>query len=202
MLLALMDGQPKCASELAVSANVSTSTASHHLSALVKGGVVDVVQVGRHRYHRLAGYQVADLIEILGNLAQGLGRVSKKELLTPCRSCYDHLAGRVGVAVRVGLEDRGFLVLENDRFLVTPAGGEFFGSFGLDMGSLRAGKRPLTKACIDWTERVPHLGGALGAALLGKLFERGWLERGGLPRQVVVTPVGKECLASVFGAMI
>jgi DNA-binding transcriptional ArsR family regulator len=133
MLLALMDGQAKCASELASAANISTSTASHHLAALVKGGVVDVVQEGRHRYHRLAGYQVAELIEILGNLGRGAGPVSKKELLTPCRSCYDHLAGRTGVALRVGLEEKGYLILENDRFLVTASGFSFFESFGFDM---------------------------------------------------------------------
>ncbi|AIE87729.1 ArsR/SmtB family transcription factor [Fimbriimonas ginsengisoli] len=196
MLLAMMDGRVHPASDLAAIAHVSPSTASHHLAALVEGGLVTVTQIGRCRYHGLAGPEIAELLESIGSLSPASLRAARP--LAECRSCYDHLAGRFGIRLRKGLEAREFVRLEGDRFTVSPSGFEFFTEFGIDVAALKAKRRPLARACIDWTERVPHIGGSLGAALLSRLLDRGWVTRGDIPRSLTVTPVGEECLQS-FG---
>lgn len=200
MLLALMGERALSASELAAQANVAPSTATHHLSMLVEGGLVLVEQQGRCRYHKLAGYEIAELLEKLGTVGSVSRTVkaSRREILTECRSCYDHLAGVIGVSLRKRLEDRNYIVENGERYDITDQGAEFFTEFGIDIRALSAARRPLTRACIDWTERVPHLGGSLGAALLAKLVERHWIVRGPVARQLCVTPVGDECLRTLF----
>jgi len=203
MLIALMDGRAFPASELASIAHVSPSTASHHLSCLVQGGLVEVIESGRHRYHRLAGRQVADVIEAMGVLVRP-ERPSRKlsahaASLAGCRTCYDHLAGKLGVELRMRLLERGILFEDGDRYGISGRGEAFLSEFGIDVEDLRRSKRQLSKACLDWTERVPHIGGALGAALYQRLTGRGWLIPGALPRSLVVTPIGSECLETTFG---
>lgn len=200
ILLALMDGRAFPASELAAIAHVSPSTASHHLASLVQGGLVEVFVSGRHRYHRLAGPQVAELLESLGSIVvPPVRRLAPAAAgLAECRTCYDHLAGKLGVRLRKSLEVRGFILNEGDRFMPTPSGEQFLCEFGLDVSALTRGRRPQSKACLDWTERVPHIGGALGAVLFDRLVERGWLAKGDAPRSIVVTEIGKECLDRTF----
>lgn len=199
MLMALMDDRPRSASELAAAANVTPSTASHHLGALLRGGLVKVSREGRVRYHRLAGYRVAELIELMTSFGPPSRAEPAKEKLAYCRTCYDHLAGQLGVALRLSLEANHFIEPEGDRYRVTASGERFFVDFGVDVGLLRKRKRALTRACLDWTERVPHLGGSLGAAILGRMLEQGWLKRGDCPRQLIVTPAGEARLGVIVG---
>ena|SRR5579862_1804262 len=200
ILLALMDGRSHPAGDLACAAHVSPATASHHLSRLVEGGLVEVVQQGRHRYHRLTGIEIAELLESLGSVGRPVPRKPPPGAakLAYCRTCYDHLAGELAVQLREGMEKRGLLLQESDRFSVTPSGTGFFADLGIQVEELRKARRPLARLCIDWTERVPHLGGSLGAALLSRLLEKRWLTRVAGCRQVVVTPVGRQCLQELF----
>lgn len=192
MLLAMMDGRAFPASDLAAMAHVSPPTASHHLAKLIEGGLVEAVQQGRHRYHRLANPQVAELIEMLGAVPSP-ALPSKAGVLTYSRSCYDHLAGKLGVEIRQSLQSRDLIALDGDRYQVTREGERFFEDFGIDS------RTSLAKTCIDWTERVPHLGGALGRAVMSRLLAREWIARGEIPRLIVVTPFGEEGLKETFG---
>ncbi|MES1227471.1 MAG: winged helix-turn-helix domain-containing protein [Armatimonadota bacterium] len=187
ILLVLMDGRSYPATDLAARVHVSNSTASHHLGLLVEAGFVQVICQGRHRYHRLAGHEVADVVESLGAVAK-----PPQKVVTPLsagRSCYNHLAGEIGVQVRQSLESRGFIGSASGIYEVLPIGKDLFESLGLDVG--------LTgKVCLDWTERVPHVGGALGRALFSALIEKGWICRGDVPRQIQL--VQKDCFNAAF----
>jgi DNA-binding transcriptional ArsR family regulator len=201
ILLALMDGRAFPASDLASIAHVSPSTASYHLANLVQGGLVEVFESGRHRYHRLAGHEVAELLESMGSLGKPASRrLSPKAIaLGDCRTCYDHLAGRLGVELRISLVARGLLTEDGSGFKLSENGSRFFKEFGVDVLDLRTSKRTFAKACLDWTERLPHIGGALGSAIFHRLLERGWIARGEIPRKIVVTPIGAKCLYEAFG---
>jgi DNA-binding transcriptional ArsR family regulator len=197
MLMALVDGRAMPAGELAYSAGVTAQTASSHLSRLLDGGLLAVEKEGRHRYYRLAGAHVAQALEQLAAIRPA-GPVRRKAL-TPearemsfARCCYDHLAGRLGVAVTDALMRRDFLLpAENKIFEVTPAGKTWFGGVGVDVAALKPTRRGLARQCLDWTERSHHLAGPLGAAFLRALCEKGWLRRSRVSRRVEVTPKGR-----------
>ena len=197
MLLAMMDGRAFPVSELAAMAHVSLPTASHHLAILVEGGIVDVLQQGRHRYHRLAGPHVASLIEQLAVLANSTTPIRKptagQRLLMDGRVCYNHLAGHLGVGLRQSLEVQGQIQVDNDRYVLTESGMQFFADFGLDLRDQSFGK-----LCLDWTERVPHIGGKLGSALFQLFLQREWIARGDIPRQIRVTKIGKARFHELF----
>jgi DNA-binding transcriptional ArsR family regulator len=208
MLTALLDDRPLAAGELARLAGVSPATASAHLARLLGGGLVTVVQQGRHRYYQLAGPQVAAAIEALAQLSpispvRSLRESKEAAALAEARTCYDHLAGRAGVALLEALLARGILAPQAHtdpvRYAVTATGAAAFGAFGLDIGVLERTRRRFAGACLDWTERKPHLNGALGAAVTARLLGLGWLERGSRRRAVRVTPAGAEGLAATFG---
>jgi DNA-binding transcriptional ArsR family regulator len=200
MLTAMLGGRALPASELAQVAGVSNSTASAHLAKLTESGLVAVERQGRHRYHRLAGASVAELIETMALLApaeeiRSLRAANTATAERAARSCYDHLAGAVGVAVADALCERGAL-RRDDLTLDDPTP---LAALGVDVDTLRHGRRPLTRSCIDWSERRPHLAGALGAALLSALFDAGWLARRPLGRAVAVTPRGVAGLRAQLG---
>lgn len=181
MLTALMDGRALTVSELANAAGVTLQTASGHLSKLEAAGLVVAEKQGRHRYYRLSGGDVAQVLEGLMGLAQrtGAARVRtgpRDPALRQARVCYDHLAGERGVELLEALAD-GQLVADRDNPLLTEKGRTFFAEFGIDTSGLGKGRRPLCRACLDWSERRHHLGGALGAAILDKMLERGWVRR-------------------------
>ena len=208
MLTALLDDRPLAAGELARISGVSAATASAHLARLLGGGLVTVVQQGRHRYYQLAGPQVAAAIEALAHLSpvspvRSLRESKEAAALAEARTCYDHLAGRAGVALLDALLARGLLAPQAQtdpaRYSVTAMGMASFGSFGLDIAALERTRRRFAGACLDWTERKPHLNGALGAAITARLLGLGWLERGSRRRAVRVTPAGAEGLAATFG---
>ena len=196
MLLSLMDGRAFPATDLAAMAHVSPSTASYHLDLLVKAGLVLVERQGRHRYHRISQDSVADLIEHMGTAffrsAPELKVSPIKTDLGPARACYSHLAGRLGVLIRESMEGRGFITLEGSEYRLTPSGVEFTKSLGIE-DPPRFGK-----ACLDWTERVPHIGGPLGRRIFESLIDKEWIIRGDIPRQVLLTRAGTENFVRCF----
>jgi DNA-binding transcriptional ArsR family regulator len=200
MLTALMDGRALPAGELARAAGVSPSTASAHLARLTESGLVAAEHRGRHRYHRLAGAQVAEVIEGLALLApespvRSLRDGNRTVAHRAARSCYDHLAGALGVAVTEALCAAGALGAAD----LGLRDGAPFAALGVDPAALGGGRRPLTRSCVDWSERRPHLAGALGAALLGALLDDGWLVRRPHGRAVAVTPRGAARLRDAVG---
>jgi DNA-binding transcriptional ArsR family regulator len=223
MLVTLTDGRALPASVLAAEAGVAASTASEHLRKLLDGGMLSVERHGRHRYYRLAGPQVARLLEALAEQApatqiRSLREGTRAHALRRARYCYDHLAGRLGVALMGTLLDRGALVGGDGRFdprrakvdrlsapaqdidyRLTAAGAQLFADLGVDVDELSRGRRPLVRYCVDWSEQRHHLAGALGAGLARRLFDLGWIERGRHPRAVRITGAGADGLEAAFG---
>jgi DNA-binding transcriptional ArsR family regulator len=196
--VALLDGRAWTTTELARHASVAVSTASEHLTALVAGGMLTEVRQGRHRYLRLAGPHVAQLIEDMIGPPEppvGLRQVRAAERLAAGRTCYDHLAGDIGVAIHQALAGRRLL---SDAGL-TDAGRSWFTEL-LGPDSLRRnGSRPLVRECLDWTRRLPHLGGVLGASLCSHMLDRGWVLRSDVDRAVTVTNTGANALHELLG---
>jgi DNA-binding transcriptional ArsR family regulator len=205
MLLMLMDGRAQPAGVLAEAAGLSPQAASHHLARLLEGGLVRVLAQGRHRYYALADASVAEALEALGALAPPVKpleapRTSKARALRHARSCYDHLAGQLGVALTDRLVAPGLLQADgDDRYALTDRGRAWFADFGVELERMRPGRRGPAGRCLDWTERRGHLSGPLGAALLRRMFELGWLERRPGGRALAVTPTGQRELKARLG---
>ncbi|MGW2702189.1 ArsR/SmtB family transcription factor [Streptomyces sp. NPDC001340] len=204
-LLALLDGRAWTAGELARHAGVAASTLSEHLGKLVGGGLLTEERQGRHRYVRLADARVAQLVEDLAaqvpaaalrHPGRTLRESSARSAMARGRTCYDHLAGRLGIAVTDALTSRGLLRQDNG-FALTDAGVEWFGTTGISLD--RSTRRPLARACLDWTERRPHLAGVAGAALWRHAMDAGWCVRIGSERAVKVTPSGERALFELLG---
>jgi len=205
MLMTLVDGQAWPAGELAHAAGVTAQTASAHLAKLLAGGLLTVKTEGRHRYYRLAGSHVALALEhlaLIGTTEPVRRRLPDREVshLRLARCCYDHLAGRVGVAMTRGLQERGWIVAAADkRFDVTPAGVVWFDRMGLDLGELPSNRHGMARQCLDWTEREYHLAGPLGVRWMSLLCANGWLRRSKTSRAVQVTPKGWAGLKEQLG---
>lgn len=179
--LALLDGRAWTASELASLAKVSRPTISEHLNQLVDGGLLTEVRQGRHRYVKLAGPDTAELIEGLAALAprrtevmNSLAAVSRRDAFARARTCYDHLAGKLGVALADAMTGRG-LIDWSDGIALTPEGQAWLKDLGIEL-EVRRG-RPALRSCLDVTERRPHLAGAVGAALCAHALHEGWVTR-------------------------
>lgn len=183
MLTALADGRALPAGELAAAARVSAATASAHLHRLVDAGVVKVTRQGRHRYHELSGPDVAAVLETLARIApsapvRSLRQSRDAHALAEARTCYDHLAGRLGVELRERLLTAGALKLvEDSEHRLTRHGERVVADLGIDVVELRATRRVFARSCPDWTQRQPHLAGALPAAITRAFLGRGWLTR-------------------------
>lgn len=204
ILGALMAGQALTAGELATTAGVMPQTASGHLAQLREAGLVAVEQQGRHRYYRLAGADVAAAIEALMDLAAQAGRRRTRPgprdpQLRAARVCYDHLAGAKGVDLFARLCRNGLVALDGGAIDITAAGAVRFERFGVDVAGLRRARRPLCRTCLDWSERRPHLAGALGAALLSRLYALGWARRIDQTRVIAFSPRGEAEFARLFG---
>jgi DNA-binding transcriptional ArsR family regulator len=203
MVDALFDGRAWSVGELADAARVSPSTASEHLQALAAGGLVAGLREGRHRRYRLASDEIAGALESLSTLAplrrssNGLRAITRGEAMRAARTCYDHLAGRLGVAVADGLVQADVLRPAAQSFAPTAPGEGALAAVGIDLGALARTRRPTALACLDWSERRPHLAGALGAALLGRLEAIGGLERLAPGRAVRLLPPGRALLGSL-----
>ncbi|MDH4446680.1 MAG: helix-turn-helix domain-containing protein [Acidovorax sp.] len=182
VLTALMADRALTATELADIARVTKQTISAHLAKLLDAGLLAVESQGRHRYFRLADHDVAQLLESLMNVAVRAGAVRlrsspREPALRRARVCYDHLAGEVGVQLHEALLRQGYLHAADNGLAVTRAGAEWFAHQGIDTAVVARQRRMLCRPCLDWSERRHHLGGALGAALLQRLLERGWARR-------------------------
>jgi DNA-binding transcriptional ArsR family regulator len=256
MITALLDDRPLAAGELARLAGVSPATASAHLARLLNGGLITMIKQGRHHYYHLAGPEVAAAMEALAHLGhaapapvRSLRESRDAAALAEARTCYDHLAGRAGVALLEALLAGRILApapdggqppnggpsaagtptgngapagngavnggrpeyagrhvraapqaqIRPEAFVVTADGAATLTSFGLNIAELERGRRRFAGASLDWTERKPHLNGALGAAMTTRLLGLRWIERGSRRRAVRVTPAGREGLAATFG---
>jgi DNA-binding transcriptional ArsR family regulator len=207
ILCALLGGRALTASELAFAANVSPQTASGHLAKLLTAKLVLLMKQGRHRYYRLAGPHVGHMLESIMNVAlTGPPRfqpVSKRdENIRRARTCYDHFAGLLGVSLTERLSEREFVILGDEAGEVTPAGTDFLTGLGVGLEAARAKRRLFCRPCIDWTERRPHIGGALGAALASRCFELKWVERMPGSRALTITPAGSNGLRECFAISI
>ncbi len=212
MLHALMDGRALTASELARVAGITPQTASGHLAQMTAAALLQVEQQGRHRYHRLATPAVARMIESIMQVASAAKMTAMRPppvtgprdtALRAARTWYDHLAGRLGVAIVEALVSGGHVELTHDAGLVTDSGVALFKQIGIAMASPTAGRgnstRVLCRPCLDWSERRPHLAGAIGAALCARSFEAGWIRRIKDTRAVEVTPKGWRLFRDAIG---
>ncbi len=222
MLYCLMDGQARTSTELAVVADVSPSTASVHLQRLKTQRLVNVLVQGKHRYYSLQGADVAAALEALSVLAGGGSREPRNAFVpsTPsrlraARTCYDHIAGTIGVSLHDRFKALGWLSAatrrgngkgdsngndsDADAYDLTPAGAKACAALGIDVESMRIQRRRFAYACLDWSERRPHLGGALGAALLHVALKRKWMIRDLDSRALSITRAGRREMRMRFG---
>ena len=204
ILATLLDGRASTALELALAANVTPQTASAHLAKLVEGSLLTVDRQGRHRYFRLASPQVARTLETIIDLAAVTSPRHSRPLrmasdMRRARTCYDHIAGEIGVAITDELLARDAVVLDGEAGEVTPSGHAFFAAHGIDVAPVGKSRRIFCRPCIDWSERRPHLGGRVGAAICACCLERGWLARRRNSRVLTITPAGARALPDIFG---
>jgi len=203
MIGLLLDRGSVSASELARCANLATSTASGHLQQLVAGGLVAAEPRGRHRLFRIASSAVADCLEALSPICApveilSLRSSSEARALHFARTCYDHLARVLGVAILDAMVSDGWLEEHAGSYVLGPESMVWSGRLGIDLGSASRSHRPFIRSCLDWTVRRPHLGGGLGAALCEVFFERGWVKRAERRRGVAVTDLGKRGFKEMF----
>jgi DNA-binding transcriptional ArsR family regulator len=205
MLAALMGGEAQTATELAYLARVSRSTASGHLAKLVNARLVTMTRKRRFAYYRIASPLVASMLESIKVVAaievppRHRPRSAHDEALRLARTCYDHLAGRAGVALADVLVSRGHVVLTDDGGEVTPEGARFLASFGVDLTVPAKSRRLFCQPCLDWSERRYHIKGRVGADLLCRCMELGWFRRMRDSRALKLTPEGRDGFADVFG---
>ncbi len=209
MLHALMDGRALTASELARAAGITAQTASGHLARLTVARLLVVEKQGRHRYHRLATPAVAQMMESIMQVASVADPARKPVTVGPrdaalraARTCYDHLAGRLGVALTDAMVASGHVELAIDGGLMTATGLALLDRMGIDTGAAhqpRRSGRVLCRPCLDWSERRPHLGGAIGAALCAHCLTNGWIRRVEGTRAVTITPKGQRGFHDHFG---
>lgn len=207
ILAALMDGKFHTASELAHMASIKPQTASFHLAKLEENNLVICEKHGRFRYFRLANDEVANTLEIFMSISpppevRSLTQSSQLKRLQNARTCYDHLAGRVSVNLTNTMQEAGYIERNNKKFIVTAKGELFFRDLGVDLVGLSKKRRSFSHACLDWSERTHHLGGALGNGLFERYIELGWIETKANSREIVITPRGKFGFKDLFGLEI
>jgi DNA-binding transcriptional ArsR family regulator len=207
MLMALADGGALPAGELARHAHVSAQTASSHLARMLAAGLVKVEIQGRHRYYSVANEHVARLLEALSIVAQPRPALTSiqndaAKTLRFARTCYGHMAGVLGVSITEAMTKKRILGDSDAGWLVTAAGARWFGELGIDVQELRRGRRPLTRTCLDWSERRYHLAGALGDAVADRYFKLGWITRVRQSRAVRLTDRGRTALKERLGVQV
>ena len=208
MLAALMGGQALTASELAARARISKSTASGHLGKLVGARLLAVTQKRRNRYYRIASPLVAKMLESIKAVAaietppRHQPRSAQDDALRFARTCYDHVAGKLGVAIADALVAKKFVVLSEEGGEVTKTGARFLGRFGAELNAKAAGRRIFCRACLDWSERRYHVAGFVGAEIWRRCLELGWLARQRDSRALRLTPAGRRGLRDVFAVKL
>jgi DNA-binding transcriptional ArsR family regulator len=201
ILVALLDGRSLPATELAERAGVTCQTASSHLARLTEGQLLQMIRQGRHRYYRIANARVAELLESMARFAHKKDS-SGPEGKTPiqiARTCYNHLAGSLGVRITEALVNRGHLQEVGRDYYLTPNGVQWFSGLGMAIEPLRKSGRVFARQCLDWSERRNHLAGVLGSALAASLFERDWIKKIPKSRAVRVTAIGRHELKRRLG---
>ncbi len=207
ILRTLIDGTMRPAGELAYAGNISAQSASAHLAKLVDAGLLSLEAQGRHRYFRIASAEVADAIESLGSLSMAVRPRNPRSPAIPkpapvqflhARTCYDHLAGEIAVEVCEAMLKARWMTAEGRDFRVTRLGEKRLVALDVDLAAARRSRRAFARACVDLTQRRPHLGGALGAALLDLCIARGWVLRTQRSRAVSITPRGSEAFGKLF----
>jgi DNA-binding transcriptional ArsR family regulator len=199
ILWTLLDGRTYTASELAAAVDTSAPNCSMHLAKLIKADLLTVEAQGRHRYYTFSRPEVAYALEALAALVpQGTRDAVEKEdpPIRICRTCYDHLAGRVGVQLAESLVKQKLLIQVKKQFDLTAKGTRWFLGHGIDPEQLQRQRRNFARTCLDWTERRPHLAGSLGAAVLQMMLDEQWLRRIRNTRAVLVTPKGRKALVT------
>jgi len=209
ILIALLDGKARTAGELALTADISPQSASAHLSKLVDGGLLTVGRTGRHRYYAMAGPDVAHALEALGSIstlprartAPAHPRIQDDMYIA--RSCYDHLAGRIAVELSSSLENSGVIRRRGERdYELGRAGGAWCANLGIDIDAVRQSKRAFARQCLDWTERRPHIAGALGAAICSRFISLGCVVHRRDTRALRITHLGARELRSRLGLTV
>jgi DNA-binding transcriptional ArsR family regulator len=204
-IAALLADRALTATELADIAGVTKQTASAHLAKLLDAGLIDVEHQGRHRYYRLADRDVAQLLESLMGVAFRTGAVRlrscpREPALRKARICYDHLAGELGVLAYEALLDGQAFKAQDRELRLTDTGARWFLSFGIDVAATLSKRRAVCRPCLDWGERRHHLAGALGSALLERIYALGWARRAGDSRVIAFTPPGERAFRTLFEA--
>ena len=204
LVVALTEHEALPASALAAHAGIAPSTASEHLRRLVEGGFLATRANGRHRYFSLADPAVAAAVEALACVApqppvSSLREATRSELLRAARTCYDHLAGRLGVSVAGALERQRVVIRRNGGYVLGPRAKDRCLELGIDLTALEAQRRPVVRGCLDWSERELHVAGGLGAALTARMFELGWIRRREGNRSVELTDEGRARLSAELG---
>ena len=199
----LMNGQALPASELAYMAKVSHPTISSHLSKLVEGNLLVSEQHGRHRYYRLASAEIAEVLEKLGTIApaaevRSLRQSEQQKQVRHARTCYDHLAGALGVKITEALLKMEVISLKDAEFIVTEQGKKWFLEFGINIEEANKKRRIFAKPCLDWSERRYHISGWLGSAISNHFFDQGWITRAKESRAVQLTQLGTKALKDQF----
>jgi DNA-binding transcriptional ArsR family regulator len=205
MLAALLSGKALTASELANEGGVTAQTASAHLAKLEGGGLVSAVKQGRHRYFRLAGTDVAEMLEKMMGVAERAGHLRTRPgpsdpAMRHARVCYDHLAGQMGVQMFDSLVTSKRLAVRGDDLKLTRGGEAFLADFGIDLAERANPRRPLCKSCLDWSQRRSHLAGIAGAAILDRITALKWARRDKHSRAVHFTPDGLRQFSKMFAA--
>ncbi len=207
ILGALMDGRALTATELSRVAGVTPQTASSHLARLTSAKLVTVQKQGRHRYHRLARPEVARMLEGMMQIAATNDLAPKRRVITGprdeamqrARTCYDHFAGRLGVAISDRLIAKGAVELDSESGLLTAKGTAYLDGYGIEISGSRKSSRPVCRPCLDWSERRPHIAGKLGAAICSHYFDKGYVRRRNGTRALEITPPGQRTLRDMFG---
>jgi DNA-binding transcriptional ArsR family regulator len=203
----LLDGRAFTATELAIVANTSPQNISMHLTKLLEGNLLSVEKQGRHKYYRFSNKEVAYAVEAMANLIQKPPITSKKETenyspIKYCRTCYDHLAGKIGVALTDSLLEQKIILSKNDIFEISPEGKKWFFNFGINLEEAQKQKRTFLKPCLDWSERRNHLAGSIGALLLNKMINEDWIRKTKNSRAIIITGKGEKELLKYFKIII
>ena len=203
----LLDGRAFTATELAIAIETSAQNISMHLGKLLDADLISVEKQGRHKYYRFSNKEVAYAVEAMANLIPKpeISAKKKTENYPPikyCRTCYDHLAGKIGVALAESLLQQKIIIEKNNTFEITSEGEKWFSDFGVNIGDAKKQKRIFLKPCLDWSERRYHIAGSVGTLLLNKMLEQDWIRRTANSRVILITGKGEKEMLKSFKIIV
>ncbi|MGO4772383.1 ArsR/SmtB family transcription factor [Flavobacterium sp. W22_SRS_FK3] len=207
ILWTLLDGRAFTATELAIAVQTSPQSLSMHLAKLLAADLLSVEKQGRHKYYKFSNKEVAYAVEEIANLIpkDKISAIKKTENYPPiqfCRTCYDHLAGKIGVALTDSLLEQKIIVEKNNAFEISAVGEKWFSDFGINLEGAQKQKRIFLKPCLDWSERRNHMAGSVGALLLNKMIKEDWLRKTTNSRVITITGKGEKELLKYFQIII